>query len=633
MSAIAGLWNRRSGAPALSDCEAMLDAVQQYGPHDRQVWAQGEIALGRCLYHSVPEDAVDCQPSRFGERYRLVADVRLDNRAEIASCVGAPDRGSDADLLLALLVRFGEAALDLILGDYAFALWDGHERTLLLARDPLGQRPLFYAQTPSGFAFASMPSGLHALGELPRAPNPDRLAEFVALIPMIGRPSQFDKLSRVEPGHVVKIDTEKARTRRYWWPERADLGLRRFEDYQEAFRAELDRAVRTRMRGAGPLIATHLSSGWDSSAVTATASRMCSETRTSLVAFTSVPRPGSEVGAPFSRISNEGSIAACVAAMHPGLEHVLVPGTAASPIAQLDRLFDLYQRPLATLCNQVWLTTIREQARRRGARVILTGEMGNWSISSAPVTLLADLIRERRWRAWWREASAARRLRGARLRGVLANSFAPWMPAPLWKPFRRFSSRPETRAFTALHPARVNQLEAQRNRLELGLAQWPKDNFEESRRRISQYDFGEWRKGTLAGWGVDERDPTADRRLIEFCLSLPVDMLLKDGHRRPLARAALADRLPPQVLDEKSKGYQAADWHEGLTRHLGEVRELIEQIGRHEIAARIVDVPALRGLVATWPQQGWEDPVVMARYRVALLVALSAGHFAMRSSG
>jgi asparagine synthase (glutamine-hydrolysing) len=231
-----------------------------------------------------------------------------------------------------------------------------------------------------------------------------------------------------------------------------------------------------------------------------------------------------------------------------------------------------------------------------------------------------------------REAGAARRLRGARVRGVLANSFAPWVPAPLWRPFRRFSSRPETRTFTALHPARVDQLEARRDSLGLGLAQWPKDNFEESRRRISQYDFGEWRKGTLAGWGIDERDPTADRRLIEFCLSMPIDMLLKGGERRPLARAALADRLPPQLLDEKRKGYQAADWHEGLTRHLGEVRDLIEQIGRHETAASIVDVPTLRALAANWPQRGWDDPVVMARYRVALLVGLSAGHFAMRAS-
>jgi asparagine synthase (glutamine-hydrolysing) len=258
--------------------------------------------------------------------------------------------------------------------------------------------------------------------------------------------------------------------------------------------------------------------------------------------------------------------------------------------------------------------------------------MGNWSISSAPPNLLADLIRERRWRAWWREADAARRLRGARVRGVLANSFAPWIPAPFWKPFRRLSSRPEARMFTALHPARIDQLEVQREDLRLGLAQWPKNNFEESRRRISQHDFGELRKGTLSGWGVDERDPTADRRLIEFCLSLPIEMLLHDGQRRPLARAALADRLPHKLLDEKSKGYQAADWHEGLTRHLAEVRDLIEQIGRNEIAASIVDVPKLRSLTERWPRRGWDDPVVMARYRVALLVGLSAGHFAIRAS-
>src|SRR3982751_2755001 len=125
-------------------------------------------------------------------------------------------------------------------------------------------------------------------------------------------------------------------------------------------------------------------------------------------------------------------------------------------------------------------------------------------------------------------------------------------------------------------------------------------------------DYGEYRKGVLAGWGLDKRDATADIRLIQFCPSRPLDMLLKDGVRRPLARAALADRLPPAVLDERRKGYQAADWAEGISGDLA------------GISALIGPLPAL---VRDWPAGGWADPQVIARYRVGLLTGLSAGHF------
>jgi asparagine synthase (glutamine-hydrolysing) len=215
---------------------------------------------------------------------------------------------------------------------------------------------------------------------------------------------------------------------------------------------------------------------------------------------------------------------------------------------------------------------------------------------------------------------------------VAAASFAPWLPAPVWKSLRRFSSRTETASNTAIHPELAALMEARRESMGVGLSKRPKDHFAARILRICQQDFGEWRKGTLGGWGIDERDPTADRRLIEFCLSLPLDMLLKEGVRRPLARAALADRLPPAILDERRKGYQAADWHEGITAHRRDIAALIERIARHEVASTIVDVSALWQMHDHWPTTGWDNPAIMARYRVALLVALSAGHFAIRAS-
>jgi asparagine synthase (glutamine-hydrolysing) len=366
--------------------------------------------------------------------------------------------------------------------------------------------------------------------------------------------------------------------------------------------------------------------------VTATAARVLRDTDARILAFTSVPRPGNQSGAPANRNPNEGELAAATASMYPNVDHIFSYGHAASPIADLNLYVDLFDRPVYNLCNFAWLTDIRREAQRRQVKILLTGENGNWTISSGPPTVLADLIRERRWLQWWREANALTRNKGARLRGIAANSFGPWLPDVVWNRFRRMSWRPEVASYTALHPRLEPYVQERREMLRVGLARRPKDNFAETVNAFQHYDFGDVRAGTLAGWQVEERDPTSDRRLIEFCLSLPVDMLLKDGIRRPLARAAWSDRVPQAVLTHQRKGYQAADWHEGMTYNLPAIRDLIEEIGANDLAASIIDVNSLRAWVRDWPSGGWEVPQIMARYRGALLGALSAGHFILAAS-
>ncbi len=82
---------------------------------------------------------------------------------------------------------------------------------------------------------------------------------------------------------------------------------------------------------------------------------------------------------------------------------------------------------------------------------------------------------------------------------------------------------------------------------------------------LRRVDLGNYHAGILGGWGVDQRDPTADRRLVEFCLNVPPEQNLVNGETKALARRAFAGRLPQDVIASRGKGYQAVDWHEGLT--------------------------------------------------------------------
>jgi len=206
-------------------------------------------------------------------------------------------------------------------------------------------------------------------------------------------------------------------------------------------------------------------------------------------------------------------------------------------------------------------------------------------------------------------------------------------PGPLWKRLSRLSSAPEPELRSALHPALRGPLRREQEARDLGPVGRPRDRFSRMAALLEEVDFGEYRKGVLAGWGIDERDPTADPRLVQFCLSLPIDMLMSGGVRRPLARAALADRVPAAVLDERKKGYQGADWGEALGRDLAALDALVEAIAADPAASRVIDVAQVRRLRADWPREGWATPRIVGLYRIGLLNALAAGHFLIGARG
>lgn len=631
MSAIAGYWGLAPRHPPRAQCEKMLAALAEYGRDAADIAEMGDLAFGRRLWRLLPEDAHDRQPLLFADRFALVADLRLDNRDEIGAALGL-DRErlrilADSELLLLALVRWDIAALDRLCGDFAFAFFDREKDRLILARDPLGQRPLFWHRGRGFVAFASMPKGLHATGEIARRANLASLAEHLLLLPHEGGSTYFEGLERVEPGHYTAISPGGARAVRYWSPRREDLKLRGRDEHVEAFRALLDQAVAARLRGADGLAAAHLSGGWDSSAVTATAARLLAPGGGRLVAFTSVPRPGGSRAAPRNRFADESALAAATACRYDNVEHVLVEHSGASPLAGLDRDLALFERPLFNLCNQVWLEQIRAAARDRGATVLLTGELGNWTISTAPHTRLNGLLDEGRYVDWAREAGALLRGREARLRAVASASFAPWLPRAVQRMIRRATAPDWPRP---IHPNAVAAFERRLRDRRSGPNVFPKSHFEKTVAVLRHADYGQYRKGVLAGWGIDKRDPTADRRLIDFCASLPLDMLIADGARRPLARASLSDRLPAEVLDQTGKGYQSADWGEALTADLDRVHRLIDRIAADPVAAALIDVEHLRRLVREWPQDEWESMRTIQLYRSGLLDALAVGHFVLR---
>jgi len=389
------------------------------------------------------------------------------------------------------------------------------------------------------------------------------------------------------------------------------------------------------LRGAGDYVGAHLSGGLDSSGVAATAARIMAERGGRVAAFTSVPREGYDGPVPDNGFGDESELARATAALYPNVEHVLVRPDGTTVLDQLDRDFHLFERPLVNA--QVWhfKSAINGEAAKRDIRVMLSGTMGNITLSYFGTHLFAELAAQ--WRLWrlLREGNAMVRSRRARWIGVLGSAYGRHLPGRQWSRlvrWRRGIGR-GLDEITMIHPDHHAELDALAPMAAMDFYYRPPARAFDTRlwglRRI---DMGNYRKGILGGWGVDLRDPTADRRLVEFCLSVPTEQYLQKGLPRAFAHKVFADRLPRKVLDERRKGVQAVDWHEGMTADRDRLREEIDRLEQVPAAAASLDLERMRNLVETWPEGGWHTKPVQVAYCFALLRGVVSGYFLRKAS-
>jgi asparagine synthase (glutamine-hydrolysing) len=225
------------------------------------------------------------QPVWLGDRCALIGDVRLDARDELTEALQrqeqrAAKQATDEELLLRAWAAWGEAALEKLLGDFSFALWDRAEQVLWCARDFVGARPFFYATFPGGIAFSNT---LKCLREIPEVGSSfDEV--FIADMLLEGTSNVEERtvwrdIRRLKPGHRLRFAQGSAETERFLTlPIEEPLQLREPGEYLEAHREILQRAVADRLPNGK--ISFYLSGGLDSAAVCAMAAKIAGPEQT-----------------------------------------------------------------------------------------------------------------------------------------------------------------------------------------------------------------------------------------------------------------------------------------------------------------------------------------------------------------
>lgn len=562
---------------AAAIARAMGDRLAHRGPDDRGEWLDPAAGLG--LAHRrlaiVDLTAAGAQPmaSACG-RWVIAFNGEIYNHAALRTALEAAGRApawrghSDTETLLAALAAWGaEDALARCVGMFAFALWDRHEQTLLLARDRLGEKPLYWGRAGDGtLLFASEPQ---ALGAWPGwQPRIDRGA--VALLLQHGYVpaphSVFEGLHKLPPGHLLRIarpaDTAEAPVA--WWSLRevARRGAAAPLAIDEADAVDrLDALLRQAVDGqrmADVPLGAFLSGGIDSSLTVAV---MQALSREPVRSFT--------IGLPDAALDE--SAEARAVARHLGTQHTELVVTADEALRTIPELPAVYAEPFAD-ASQIPTLLVSRLARRQ-VTVALSGDGGDelfggydryrWAqrIAAVPRALrrgggaLLGALPAAAWAALLapvspllprelREGDRADRLR--KLHAVLA---APsddalyrllvsfWPPHGVPVPG---AATPPRSAFDEPAPPGLG-FEARMMLLD-GCSYLPDDI-------LAKVD-----RAAMAA-SLETRVPLLDHRIVEFAFALPLALKMRDGRGKWLLRRVLDRYVPRSLVDRPKKGF------------------------------------------------------------------------------
>lgn len=600
MSHLFGFFNRNTEPAQPAVLEQMATALGPAG--EAGLTTRHHLALGVRLLAVTPEDRFETQPL-WQDGLLLVGHIRLDNRDELQQALRlpAPDTQPDSAFVIAAWRRWGADALDRLLGDWVFALWDERDQSLLLARDSNGNVGLYWWHSDKLLVFGS---SLHAVLAHPAVPHePDELTIACLLTsfldPEVADATCYRGVRRLPPGRCIRLSERSLQTDTWWRPEQlGELAYPRADDYFDAFRAVYQQAVASRLRCApDDRVGLLLSAGLDSSSVMAMAAPLLARRGRVLHAYTHRPLHLPDGLRPWL-IADEYELAH-QSALHVGnVEHRGFQHEQVSWLDALERSVLLHGEPTLAGSSSYWIHDLLGIAAGEGVRVMLTGQGGNSTVSWTGTGNLWPALARGHLAQAWRELANSRMTLSKALRVQLAS--------PVRQALRRrmLGRRLRHQTDQALQTSVLRPELVQRLRL---IERMQAQAFDLSGQvRPTQAQNLQFRLYTHSGglhgnrwleignaFGLAVLDPTRDRRVVEFCARVPDAVFWDGGAQRALIRRGLAGRLPQQLLQKQRYGIQSTDISTRIHKEIPRLVDKISSTGLASVADQWINPQAL----------------------------------------
>ncbi len=556
------------GGAAVPDVAAMIAALRHRGPDATSCLWLSPCALAHARLSIIDLETGDQPIANEDETVWTALNGEIFNFIELRAELEA--RGhrfrtrSDTEVIVHAYEEYGVRFVERLNGQFAIALWDIPRQRLVLARDRVGVRPLFYARSRGRLLFASEIKAILAVAPELAALDERGLAQVFTFWATVGHQTVFKGVRSLPPGHLLVLEEGVERLERYWdWTfsdgsAEADLSI---EHAAEALRALLTDAVRLQLRADVP-VGAYLSGGLDSSGIAALTSRLkVGALRTFSIAFDD---------AEFDESAYQRRMVE-----HLGVEHTTVRCSRCDIGDAFPELIWHTESPVLRTAPAP-LMLLSQHVRDSGYKVVLTGDGADEVFGGY------DLFKEGKIRRFWarQPQSRWRPLLFSRLYPYLghspvanrhfARSFFGQRLQELDNPFYAHLTRwAATRGILRLlSPDFRAALERTRPEEELAAGlpasfeKWPplaRDQYIEVKTLLEGYLLSSQGDRVSMAHSVEARVPYLDHRVIERVNSLSVRHKLRGLREKVLLRKALEGLVPRQILGRAKQPYRAPD--------------------------------------------------------------------------
>jgi len=549
MCGIAGVYQLEAqGAELPLVLDRMSGAMIHRGPDEEGCWIVPELRAGLAVRRLSIIDLVTGGQPLVNEdgSIALACNGEIYNyrtlRRELEARGHRFRSGSDCEVVLHLYEEHGPECLNRLDGMFGLAILDRREQRLLLARDPAGMKPLYYANTPKGFLFASEAKPLLISKMISAEPDWEGLNTFLAAEFVPAPRTCFRGIRRMRAGEFLSLTPGKERSGKFWTMRFDNSGPRRSdEEYAGELDRRLEQAVASHLAADVP-VGAFISGGWDSSLTAWFASRLLSRPlKTFSIVF---PEQPEENEAKYSRLL----------AKHIGSEHQEVEFRTDQVPDLMRKVVEAVEEP-CTAAPSPLLYQLSAAAGKE-LKVVVSGEgsdelfggypwlRGEWLYRVRPfvprplVRPLADRVLDPRWGRFWRVlAAGSDRIADMEwLRG-----YTQHQKRSLLNPDLPFAEGPDFEPFTLPPETLESCVDRQQERLS-----------QEFMRRLGDGLLLINDKVSMAH-SLEIRMPFLDRNVIEFALSLPSSMKMRSGREKYIL-SKLTGRLPPEIARRRKYG-------------------------------------------------------------------------------
>jgi asparagine synthase (glutamine-hydrolysing) len=548
MSVQFGRWNT-DGKPVDPDyLEKVKPIIARYGPDDGSSYTKDGVGILYRAFHTTKESHSESQPHVTDSGAVIVWDGRLDNRTELIRQLR--DRlttsPTDVSIVAAAYQVWGTDSFAKLIGDWALSLWDAKSRSLILAKDPIGTRHLYYSIEKEQITWSTILDPLVLFADRCFTLNEEYIAGWFSFFPA-AHLTPYMGIHSVPPSSSVVIRNGKQTVTEYW---DFDPGKRiRYNtdaEYEEHFRAVFGEAVSRRLRSDSPVLA-ELSGGMDSSSIVCMADTIIAggstETpRLDTISYYNDSEPNWNERPYFSKVEEKrGRTGAHIDVSSQGTfrfpfdaDHfAAAPGSGGGGASEFGRRF------AACLTSQ-------------GNRVVLSGAGGDEVAGGVPTPApeLEDLLAQGKFRTLAHQ-----------LKVWALNKRKPWFHL-FFEALRSFLPPALVGVPTLLRPApwlcsdfvRRNRpaLEGYQSRVKLF---GPLPSFQENLSALDALQRQLMCSALSSDPPCEKRYPYLDRGLLEFLYAVPREQLVRPGQRRSLMRRALVGIVPDDLLSRKRKAF------------------------------------------------------------------------------